>query len=138
MSLYPCSGCGERQPGKLAQTTWSWWRADNVRVAWRQRLCLACFAMTVAPLETATREMSTTCPACGIDTSEDMDPVYCTTYVPSVGPVRLEMPLCAPCAAEVRIRAEKGAWRPEDRDPASVGRGPQTDDPWSKLGLLPR
>jgi hypothetical protein len=109
-------------------------------VAFRQRLCLACFAMTVAPLEVATREFTGTCPACGIDTTQDMDPVYCTTYVPGLGPLRLEMPLCAPCAVEVRNRAQKGATIPEDRDPTSLGRGPRTDapSPWEELGIQPR
>ena len=138
MSLYPCSACGERTPGKLAQTTWAWWRADNARVAFRQRLCTACFAMTVAPLEVNTREFEQTCPACGIDTTQDMDPVYCTTFVPNVGRVRLEMPTCAPCAVELRNRAQKGAVRLEDRSDPAEGRGPQTDDAWAGLGIQPR
>jgi hypothetical protein len=142
MSLYPCSACGERTSVgvSLCQATWAWWRADNQRVAYRQRLCVACFAMTIAPLEVASREQTMTCPACGIDTSEDMDPVYCTAYVPSLGRVRLELPCCAPCAAELRLRAQKGAQKLEDRVDGFVGRGPRTEapSPWEELGIEPR
>ena len=143
--LQPCSGCGQRVPGKYANTTWAWWRADNVRVAYRQRLCTACFCMNVAPLEVETREFSASCPACHIDTSGDMDPVYCTTFVPHVGRVRLELPLCGACAVDVRNRAMQGAEKLDDSGPSFGGqgaqdgdRGPQTDTPWSALGIVPR
>lgn len=80
------------------------------------------------------------CPACGTSTENDMDPVYVTTYVPSIGRVRLELPLCAPCAVEIRNRAQQGATKLEDRDPESWGRGPKTEaiTAWAALGIEPR
>lgn len=140
MSLFPCSACGARRPGKLAQATWAWWRSDNVRKAYRQRLCMDCFVRNVAPLEVATRDYSTNCPCCHIDTSDDMDPVYLTVYVPSVGPVRLEMPTCPVHAAEIRIRAQVGAQELEDSSSGAASPSPRTDasDAWSALGIEPR
>lgn len=140
MSLYPCSICGQRRPGKLSQATWAWWTAGNDRLAYRQRLCMDCFVVNICPLEVATRDFSTTCPCCGIDTAGDMDPVYLTVFVPTVGPVRMEMATCAVHAAELRIRAQQGATRLEDREASSGGLGPQTDatDAWSSLGIAAR
>ena len=142
MSLYPCSACGNRPVGqRLANATWAWWTAAQQRVAYRQRLCTGCFAEHVATLEQSTRDFNLMCPACGIGTSGDMDPVYLTIYVPSVGKLRLEMPTCAPCAANLRIFAQRGAERLDDSNVESGGRGPQTEtatDPWAALGLQPR
>ena len=142
MSLIPCDRCGERTKEKLAQVTWAWYRSDNERTAWRQRLCLACMATLVAPLWTSTAEWSLTCPACGIDTEHDMDPVYATMFIPNSGKMSMECPLCASCAARVRIEAQKGAVRLENRPLESRGQepGPSTTaaDTWAALGIVPR
>lgn len=142
MSLFPCSVCGERAVGKLSSATWAWWRADNVRVAWRQRLCVACFAAGVAPLEHETRAEPLNCPLCHTAPGDDMDPCYLTVYVPGIGPIRLEMATCGACAVEVRQRAQQGAVKLDDRQVESGGQGPgpQTDaglDAWRALGLVP-
>ena len=141
MSLSPCSACGVRAPGKLAQITWAWWRADNKRVAYRQRLCLTCMATTVVPLEVNSRDLSANCPACGIDTSEDMDPVYATSFVPGIGKVRLELPTCGVCAVRIRERAMTGAVKLEDSGFGGQDPSPQTDlstEAWAQLGIQPR
>lgn len=143
MSLYPCSLCGARGPGvgKLAQATWAWWRADNRRVAYRQRVCVSCFAQYIAPLEVSSREFSMNCPCCGTSSEEDMDPVYLTVYVPGAGPVRLEMPTDGACAVKLRILAQTGSVELDDQGGQSVGQGPspQTQpDPWAALGIQPR
>lgn len=140
MSLFRCSACGERPVGqKLAQATWAWWNAANERVAWRQRLCVACYASTLAPLsveaERAAQEVTTgdalVCPMCHSISEDDMDPVYVTTFVPGHGPIRLELPLCGPCAVEIRNRAMAGATRLADREFGGQAPGPQTNTPAS-------
>jgi len=42
MSLFPCSLCKLRKPGKLANAYWAWFNQDGSRSAWRVRLCLGC------------------------------------------------------------------------------------------------
>lgn len=143
MSLFPCSACGQRVPGKLSNATWAWFRADNVRVAHRQRLCAGCYVENVAALETATAENPLSCPVCHTDAGDDMDPCYLTLFIPGVGPLRLEMATCSACAVEVRNRALVGATLLADRLIASGGQGPspQTDaqpSVWEQLGIRPR
>ena len=48
--LIPCSSCASRLPGKLANVTVAWYTADQERVAYRLRLCMACYATQIAPL----------------------------------------------------------------------------------------
>lgn len=143
MSLFPCSSCGQRSPGKYSSATWAWWRADNVRVAYRQRLCVQCFVQNAAGLEGACRDEPLNCPACHTAPGDDMDPCYLTVFIPGVGPVRLEMATCGPCAVEIRNRAMVGAQKLDDRPVQSGGQdpGPQTDPAlqvWRDLGIAPR
>lgn len=143
MSLFPCSFCGQRAVGKMSSATWAWWRADQQRVAYRQRLCLTCFVQNVAGLEQATRDEPFHCPACHTDPSDDMDPVYLTVFIPGVGPLRLEMATCGACAVEIRNRAQQGAVQLDDREPqfGGQGTGPQnsnTPSAWAALGIEPR
>lgn len=142
MSLFiPCSYCGERKVGKYSQATWAWWRADNVRVAYRQKLCLDCFVTNIAPLEVATRDSEYLCPVCHTAADDQLDPTYLTVYIPSVGPLRLEMGTCAACAVEVRVRAQKGADLLDDRLKNLGAAAPSTytpDEVWKALGIEPR
>jgi hypothetical protein len=70
-----------------------------------------------------------------------MDPVYVTTFLPDVGRTQLELPTCAPCAAQLRIWTQESGTRLEDAS-GGQGPGPQTDargaSDWTKLGLYPR
>jgi len=141
MSLFKCSLCDQRVPGKLSQATWAWWRADNKRVAYRQRICLGCFAEHIAPLEVSSREWSMTCPCCGANSEFDMDPVYLTIYVPTVGPLRLEMPTDAACAVKLRVLAQTNAEPLDDSGGQFGGQGPSPQTPagpWAALGIQPR
>lgn len=143
MSLYPCSACGQRAQGKLANATWAWNLADGTRVAYRQRLCTGCFILNVQGIPMLSPEQPLTCPMCGIGTAEDMDPVYCTVFVPGAGKFSFEWPTCAPCAANLRGKAQENAQRLESRDESlgATGPGPQTyssSDVWASLGLVPR
>jgi len=143
VSLFPCSACGERAPGKLSNATWAWFRADNTRVAWRQKLCVACYLANVAAIEQATRDDPLNCPMCHTDAGEQMDPCYLTIFLPGVGALRLEMATCSPCAVEVRNRAMAGATQLDDRLASSGGQSPspQTNPAlsvWAQLGIQPR
>lgn len=143
MPLAHCSYCRKRSDSKLSQVTWAWVLADGVtRVAWRQRLCIACYATNVLGLDREVDpEARLTCPACGIDTEHDYDAVYATAYIPGIGKSRMEFPTCAPCAVEVRNRAMQDALRMEDREPISRGLAPGQEplrSPWEQLGITPR
>ena len=143
MSLIPCDSCRARVPEKLAQVTWAWYRADGQRVAFRQRLCTACYCSILLPLDKPVDFDDLKCPACGISTSSDMDPCYATAYVPGAGKQQFELATCAACAVEVRNRAQVGASRLEDR-PSVEGPGPSPstmttrESYWSQIGVLPR
>jgi hypothetical protein len=143
VSLYPCSMCGARPQGKLASTTWAWNLADGKRVAWRQRLCTQCFILHVQSIPLLPSDAPLACPNCGISTAEDMDPVYCTAFVPGVGKYSLEWPFCGACAVTVRAAAQENAQRLESGDDSSGagGSGPRTSSPqsdWAALGIQPR
>jgi hypothetical protein len=83
------------------------------------------------------------CPACGISTVDDYDPVYVKIYVPGLVPLNSEWPLCPPCAVPVRQRAMQGAQQLEDRQSGGLGAagGPQpvtAAATWASLGIVPR
>lgn len=145
MSLIPCSLCRERPPlgVKLSQVTWAWQKPNRERVAYRQRLCISCFAQKVLALGVEhDYTEGLTCPACGIDTEHDMDAVYATAYVPGSGKLSLEWPLCGACALRVRTIAVENAELLEDRAAVVGGQAPEQApeklSPWSMLGIVPR
>lgn len=141
MTLVRCSSCDGRGPEKLAQVTWAWYRADQERTAYRQRLCMTCFCTNVLPLDKPLDFVGgLTCPACGIDTEHDMDACYVTAFLPGQGKVSYELPTCASCAVDIRARAQIGAQRLENREIGSRGQDlgpstPVTRSPWAALGL---
>lgn len=143
MSLViPCSGCGQREPGKLMQCTWAWYRADGERTAWRQRLCEDCAAASVLSLHANTLGNPSLCPGCHSSYDSDLDPVYCTFYPPGMGKVQGEYPTCAACAVHIRTRAQQGAIKMEDRPLVSEGQGPSPQTKWEEvlrgMGIIPR
>jgi hypothetical protein len=144
VSLIPCDVCRRRVPEKLCQATWAWYRLDGARVAYRQRLCTACFCSTVLPLDKELDYVNgLTCPVCGISTDEDMDPCYCTAFIPGQGKFQLELATCASCAVTVRQRAQEGAAKLEDQRVEGPGdSGPSTpttrESYWSAIGITPR
>jgi len=140
MSLIPCDFCRRRPPEKLAQVTTAWYRADGERVAYRQRLCTQCFCTNVLPLDKEMDFDNLTCPACGVSTDHDMDPVYCTAYVPGSGRQQFEFPTCAPCAVEIRNRSQQGGVKMENRErvdgPVASPSTPTTRESyWSSIGI---
>jgi hypothetical protein len=138
-----CSACGQLQNVKLASIYWAWNLAGGRRVAWLQKLCVACFTAQVVPLAVASAQPVLICPACGISTVDDYDAVYATICMPGADKYQSEMPLCGPCAVTVRNSALQGAARLPDRqtDSSGAATGPRTDptvSPWAELGILPR
>ena len=143
MSLFPCSACEQRSPGKLSNVTWAWTLADGTRTAWRQRMCQPCFILNCGTMPMPLWNEELRCPSCGERTANDMDPMYCTAFVPGVGRFDFEWPTCGKCAVSMREKAQKNAQHLEDRR-ESLGAGasgPQTysgSDVWKALGLEPR
>jgi hypothetical protein len=62
-----------------------------------------------------------TCPNCGIDTAEDVDPVYIWWHPKGIDALRTDAPFCGACAAVWRSWFIEGAEKQEDRDPSSRG-----------------
>jgi hypothetical protein len=134
-----CTHCEDSTQDALTWTVWAWMKADGHRVAYKQKLCLTCVSTTLAPLYTACQEPSMTCPNCGISTEDDMDPVYATFIPKGLGKLNIEAPTCASCAVKLRMFAEKGGERLEDRDQGIGGQvpGPRSNsaDYWASIGL---
>jgi len=143
-NLQPCSVCRKRPVEKLSQVTWAWNPEPQTRVAYRQRLCLECFALRVVVLDhDVPQEGPLACAACGCSVEHDMSPVYMTAFVPGVGKYRLDVPLCDADALGVRANASENAERLPERDPQSRGleSAPGTASPksaWERLGITPR
>lgn len=143
MSLFPCTSCQERATEKYANVTMAYRNAAYERLAWRHRMCAACWASTVQPVLLAVRSDPYNCPMCHTDPGEDLDPTYFTAYVPGYGKLQIEAATDGPCAAELRLHFQDGATKLADRQAASVGQdpGPQTDPAtsvWQALGIEPR
>jgi hypothetical protein len=144
VNLLPCSGCRKRPTEKLSQVTFAWNPEPQKRVAYRQRLCQACFVERVIVLD---KEVplagALACAACGIDVEHDMSPIYMTAFIPGVGKYRLDIPMCEPDALIVRERAKENAELLPERDAQSRGLeaapGPDAQlTVWERLGILPR
>jgi len=74
------------------------------------------------------------CPACGTDSSSDMDPIFATIYTPGSEAKELELTTCASCAAKIHVEAIKGAERLADRGSARGAMAPrELEDPFEDL-----
>jgi len=139
VSVFPCSICGGRKPGKLASAYWAWFNADGARSAWKLRYCLGCAQEHLPLLSTAFQagELSQdvyACVSCGASAETDSDPIYCTLYLPGREPVEVALQLDAACAAKLRIPITSRGERLADR--GGVVRGPSPSvTAWDALGL---
>lgn len=137
-----CSYGRHKRPGeKLATAYWAWYRADGERVAWKLRYCLECAREQLPLLGTAFRAAESaqdvsSCLSCGIDTSEDLDPIYCTLYLPGKEQMELELNLCGACAGKSRIPITDHGERLADRSGGVRGPSPSVTA-WDALGLRP-
>jgi len=141
MSLFPCSLCKLRKPGKLANAYWAWFNQDGSRSAWRVRLCLGCAPEHLATLVSNSQlnpENSSVfaCVSCGADASEDSSPMYCTLYLPKQEPTEYAVQLDSACAVRLQAMISTNAERLPDR--GGVVRGPSPDtSAWDAIGLSP-
>lgn len=118
MSLKPCDAHGARIRGKLATCYWAWFNADGERSAWLQRLCAPCLTERMAGLLRMASEASldlTVCPACGADSSQDLDAIYATVYLPRQEAREYALTTCASCAARLRLLLQENAEKLPDR-----------------------
>jgi hypothetical protein len=121
MILKKCTLCAETQAEPLVWVSSAWNRSDGVRVAYKHKLCMTCIATKLAPLHVASEQPTMTCPACGIDTTNDYDAVYIAWVPKGVGRLQTDCAFCDPCAARYRVWFEAGAERQEDRETSSRG-----------------
>ena len=139
MLLRTCTACLQQSQGKPASVTMAYWRSDNVRVAYRHRMCFECFAEHIQPIGVGSLSELQVCAACGIDCTTDNDPVFFTSYLPGVGASRIEAPMCGPCAAVVRVWFQE---RGELLESTTLGPGSQaptidSSSVWAALGRMP-
>ena len=141
MSVYPCSVCKQRKPGKLASAYWAWFLADGDRSAWKVRYCPACAGEHLSGPLSALREMGETsevfaCVLCGMNAAEDSDPIYLTLYLPGKEPMEYALQLDSACAVKLRSPITTQGERLSDR--GGVVRGPSPlASTWDALGLAP-
>lgn len=142
MSVYPCSMCKQRKPGKLASAYWAWFLADESRSAWKVRYCPECAKESLVQLLQSLRDMGETdnvfaCVSCGADSSTDSDPIYLTLYLPSKEPMEYALQLDAACAAKLRIPITQHGARLQDRGGVVRGPSPLTST-WDAMGFEPQ
>lgn len=141
MSVYPCSMCRGRKPGKLASAYWAWFNADGARSAWKLRYCLDCASESLSILlatfqETAGETGVFACISCGASAETDSDPIYCTLYLPGKEPTEYALQLDGACAARLRVPITTHGERLADR--GGVVRGPSPSiSAWDAMGLSP-
>lgn len=139
MQLVPCAVGPHRSPEKPSTLFWAWNRADGVRKAYKQRLCVGHFAERIVPLEVAAEGELLVCPCCGISTQEDLDPVYLIAYLPGVGREDCQLATCGACAAKLRAQAMENAVELENRSLGAESQPPTKDSSavWRALGRNP-
>ena len=141
MSIYPCSACRQRKPGKLATAYWAWFLEDGSRSAWKVRYCHVCAPEQLSTLLGSLRELGEStevfaCVSCGSSAAEDSDPIYVTLYLPGKEPMEYALQLDGACAAKLRIPITTIGERLPDR--GGVVRGPSPSiTAWDALGLAP-
>ena len=137
VSMYPCSVHGGRVPGKLASVYYRWFDPDGQSVGWKQRLCTGCAKAALKPLIAYANSESpdvSVCPACGSDSSRDMEPLFITVYTPGSEGKELELPICSGCAPTVHANAMQGAERLPDRGGSRGAMAPREPvDPFGDL-----
>lgn len=141
MSVFPCSVCKLRKPGKLATAYWAWFLADQSRSAWKLRYCPACAQDVLLALLTKLNGLGDSsdpldCVSCGGKVQDDADPIYLTLFLPGKEPQEYAAQLDAACAAKMRIPITTQGERLADR--GGLVRGPSpSNSAWDALGLSP-
>lgn len=139
VSVYPCSICRQRKPGKLASAYWAWFLPDGERNAWKLRYCPGCAADDLLTLLLALRGSDGTqevfaCLLCGASAATDSDPMYLTLYLPGKEPTEYALQLDTACASKLRAPITSSGTRLADRGSLVRGPSPSTTA-WDELGL---
>jgi hypothetical protein len=141
MSVYPCSRHGQRAPGKLASVYWAWFLADGTRRAYRERLCVPCYAQYVVSFAIEAQNAPENCPVCHTAVNGDADPCFATSYRPGNEPDEIMFNTCGVCAVEMRAPIVAGGIPLDDRTLGTSGEGPRPltqaspTAAWDTLGL---
>lgn len=136
MSFKPCAVHGSRITGKLATLYSAWFLADGSRTAWKQSICAPCLRDLLAPILQAAGDNSSdvsVCPACGADSSEDLDPIYLNLYLPKQDGKEFALPTCSSCAVAFRLRLQGGATKLPDRSGQSPTASVADQAEWGDL-----
>ena len=141
MSVYPCTVCHQRRPGKLATAYWAWFKVDGSRIAYKSRYCVVCAQSELSSLLQSLRRAGTStdvfaCVMCGASAEGDSDPTYLTLYLPSREPEEFALQLDGACAAKLRIQIIGQSELLPDRGGLVRGPSPSTYA-WDELGLSP-
>jgi predicted RNA-binding Zn-ribbon protein involved in translation (DUF1610 family) len=141
-NLIRCAVCRQRVPEKLAQVTWAWIDAERLRTSVRQRLCTQCFAGRVLALDNPVEpDSELTCVSCGISVEDDLAVLYCTAYLPGVGPMRYQFPFCGEHILIAQQMCRENAQVLGERESMLGGQAPQRENPslaaWRALGIEP-
>lgn len=124
VSVYPCSNCGQRAPGRMAALYAAWFVSEGERVCYRERLCAACVTIVRDSLLVSVSDSSpnvSVCPLCGEDSSTNMSPLYLTIYLPKQEAREFALTTCTSCVSPYLASfAEKGD-KMADRGGGQVG-----------------
>jgi hypothetical protein len=141
VSVYPCSDCRQRKPGKLASAYWAWFNPEGDRRAFKCRYCPGCAQTSLHDLLLALHQQDGNenvfaCLLCGSDAHSDSDPMYLTLYLPGKEPMEYALQLDSACA--VKLRAEVMKIGDPLADRGGLVRGPSPSvSAWDALGLSP-
>ena len=138
-SIYPCSVCGERPPGKLASVFFAHYVLEGVREAYKQRLCAGCYIDRYAALFSSALDDPSLCPSCHTKWGDDLDAVYASVYLPKQAGAEVPLPLCGACCSMLWPLVKEGSVRLEDRERQVGGSQPPISSAsiWDSLGLVP-
>jgi hypothetical protein len=141
VSVYPCSMCRKRKPGKMASAYWAWFETDSSRTAYKLRYCLDDAAKHLSLLLAGGSPADNSpdvfaCVSCGTSAETDSDPIYCTLYLPGKEPMEYAIQLCGACASKWKAPLIECGDPLADR--GGVVRGPSLGvSAWDALGLSP-
>jgi hypothetical protein len=141
VSVFPCSICRRRMPGKLASAYWAWFDAEGNRSAWKLRYCPGCAVESLQKLLSTLHSADQSedvfaCVSCGANAETDSDPIYLTLYLPGKEPTEWALQLDGACAAKLRIPITTQGERLADRGGLVRGPSPSTSV-WDAMGLAP-
>jgi len=136
MPFARCSVHDQRDAPKYASVYAAWFRSDGVRTAYKQKLCPQALREELSQILAHASDTSldvTACPACGANSSEDLDPIYLNVYLPKQEARVYELPTCASCAAILRVQLQRGAEKLPDRQDTMAEARQAVDEAWSFL-----